>query len=148
MNGLTFEDLKAIHDRDKPPEEDVRAMLARVPPSWQMILDQNGERVAEDGAAFRRGSIQVLFTLSRESDGELWVHVSACGRTGASKFYLPDWQDMKRVKRDFIGEDAWAYQVFPAAKDYINQHPYVLHLFARLDGRPALPDFTKGTGGI
>lgn len=148
MERISREDVEAIMERDRADPEDVRAMLARVPPSWSMIQDGAQGNFIEDGGAFRRGSIQVLFTLSRESDGELWVHVSACGRTGASKFHLPTWEDMKRVKNDFIGEDAWAYQVFPSAKDYINQHPCVLHLFARLDGKPALPDFTKGTGGI
>lgn len=145
---MSLEDVRAVIARDRPTEEEVRGMLARVPPSWSMIMDGAQGNLIEDGGAFRRGSIQVLMTLSRESDGELWVHVSACGRTAARKFHLPSWEDMGRVKADFIGEDAWAYQVFPSAKDYINQHPCVLHLFARLDGKPALPDFTKGTGGI
>jgi hypothetical protein len=51
---------------------------------------------------------------------------------------------MKRVKHDFIGPDKWAYQVFPSESQYINQNPYVLHLFSLLENRPALPDFTRG----
>lgn len=143
---LSFEEIQAIRDRDAPPQEDVRAMLARVPPGWRMLKVPSV--VGDDGAAFVRGAAQVIMSLSRESDGELWVHVSCCIRTGEKKFALPSWDDMKRVKKDFFGDDAWAYQVFPCRKDYVNIHPCVLHLWARLDGKPVLPDFTKGTGGI
>jgi hypothetical protein len=76
------------------------------------------------------------------------VHVSACGRTAKGSFYLPSWEEFKRVKNDFIGEDNWAYQIFPPKKDYINQHACVLHLFALFENKAALPDFTRGTGGL
>ena len=52
------------------------------------------------------------------------------------------------MKNDFIGLDRWAYQVLPPEKDYINDHPCVLHLFALLDGEPVLPDFSWGIGRI
>jgi hypothetical protein len=56
---------------------------------------------------------------------------------------------MKRVKNDFIGEDRWAYQVFPSSKEYVNTNPNVLHLFSLFeDGAPALPDFTWGLGSL
>src|SRR5262245_50954608 len=143
---MNLHDLLAIQEKGAPDEADVRALLARIPPSWTM-----GDRArfgAGDGAIFKRGTLQVICSLSREEDGCLWVHVSACGRLGERRFYLPNWEEMKRVKNDFIGPDAWAYQVFPSAKDYVNHHAYVLHLFARFDGKPALPDFTRGTGMI
>ena len=141
---MSPEDVEAIQAKHAVDESDVRALLARVPPSWRMGRPWGGE----DGAYFLRGGLQVICSLSRESDGHLWVHASVCGRTGPTKFFLPSWEDLKRVKNDFCGEDAWAYQVLPAKKDYVNQHPYVLHLFARFDGQPALPDFTHGLGTI
>jgi hypothetical protein len=90
----------------------------------------------------------VIFSVCRYDDGEIWVHASVCGRKGRGEFYLPDFNEIKRVKHDFIGPDRWAYQVFPSEKEYVNVNPYVLHLYARMDGKPALPDFTWGTGQI
>jgi len=135
----TLEELRDVHDRYPVDPAQVRAMLARVPPSWTLL-----ER-SQDGAAFRRSTIQVLISLELYDDHALWVHVSLCGRTGQAKFCLPSWEELKRVKQDFIG-DRWAYQVLPPASEYVNQHPYVLHLFARFEGEPALPDFTRGLG--
>jgi hypothetical protein len=116
--------------------------MSRVPPSWQ-FLGPFGS-----GGGFRRGNIQVLFTVARYDDGRTWIHASVCGRRGENNWFLPDWEDIKRVKHDFIGPDRWAYQVFPSEKDYVNKHPYVLHLYALLEGEPALPDFTWGLGSI
>ena len=118
----------------------VNAALARVAPAWTLVAR------AEDGAAFRRGTLQAILSVERH-DGHLWLHVSACGRTGERRFYLPSWEEMKRVKQDFLG-DVWAYGVLPPARDYVNDHPSVLHLFARMDGASALPDFTRGTGTL
>lgn len=144
--GITWEDLKAIHDRYPVDDADVRALLARVPPSWKMGRHDDFDDNA--GRYFTRGTLQVIVSLGRYDDGNLWVHVSVCGRTGATRFHLPSWEELKRVKHDFIGEDAWAYQVFPSSKDYVNDHAYVLHLFALFDGKPALPDFTRGLGTL
>jgi hypothetical protein len=142
---VTQEQIDAVEAKAACDPDLVRAVLARVPPSWNMI------QKTVSGAAFRRGNIQVLFTVQKyEFRGvwEPWLHVSACGRRGEKEWFLPDWEEMKRVKRDFIGADRWGYQVFPAEKDYVNQHPYVLHIYSRLEGEPALPDFTWGLGMI
>lgn len=136
----TIEELRDVHQRYPVDPAQVRAMLARVPPAWTLISR------SEDGAAFRRGTIQVITSLELYDDHNLWVHVSACGRAGQLKYCLPSWDELKRVKHDFIGEDRWAYQVFPPASEYVNLNPYVLHLFALFEGTPALPDFTRGLG--
>lgn len=136
----TIEELRAVSEKYPVDPADVRSMLARVPPSWSLI-EKSG-----DGASFRRGGVQAIISLGKYDDGQLWVHVSACGRTGRDKFHLPDWDELKRVKSDFIGQDRWAYQVLPPAEEFINQNVFVLHLFARFDGNPALPDFSRGLG--
>ena len=143
----TQEQIDAAEKKAYVDPDVVRAAMSRVPPSWNRIMSD------VSGGAFIRSSldqrsIQVIYTVQRYDDGRIWVHVSACGRSGSSNFFLPSWDEMKRVKNDFIGEDKWAYQVFPSAKDYINQHPCVLHLFALMDGAPALPDFTWGLGTL
>jgi hypothetical protein len=139
---VSQEELDAIVDKYQVDDSTVRGFLARIPPSWTLI------EKGHDGAAFKRGNLQVIAGISYELDHKIWIHVSACGRRSETSFFLPSWEDMKRVKHDFIGPARWAYQVFPSESDYINQNPYVLHLFALLEGEPALPDFTKGTGSI
>lgn len=136
----------AVEVKSRVDQDVVRAAMMRVKPSWSLI------KHLPAGAAFRRGGLQVLFTVQRYDDGkgnwDIWLHASVCGRRGQNDWFLPSWEDLKRVKTDFIGEDRWAYQVLPSAKDYVNQHPYVLHLYSRLEGEPALPDFTWGLGSI
>jgi len=110
----------------------VRGVLSRVPPAWSLI------KTAEDGGFFQRGSVYVAVTVAYEEDHRIWVHVSL-----SCKHRIPPWDELKRVKHDFIGPDRWAYQVLPSEKQYVNIHPFVLHLFALLDGEPALPDFTE-----
>jgi hypothetical protein len=136
----TFEQLRDVHNRYPVDPAQVRAFLSRIPPAWTLI-----ERT-ESGAAFVRGTVQAFATLDLYDDHNLWIHVSACGRTGVKQFHLPSWEELKRVKHDFIGEDKWAYQVLPPATEYVNKHPCVLHLFALFENRAALPDFTRGLG--
>ena len=138
---LTPEELQEISASYPPVDPGtVRAYLARVPASWTML------EARDEGAAFRRGNLIVIADVAYYDDHRLWIHVSASG-VRASGRYLPDWDDLKRVKSDFIG-DVWAYQVMPPSKDYVNICPYALHLFSLLDGTPALPDFTRGSGSL
>lgn len=146
MNQPTIEELRAVWERTRVDPSLVRAALQRIKPSWTLV--EKPEHEDEDCChAFVRGTIQVLWSMSRESDGEIWIHVSLCGRSGPKALYLPTYEDVKRVKQDFLG-DAWAYQVFPDQRHYINQNPFVLHLWARMDGAAVLPDFTHGLGTI
>lgn len=146
MKEPTIEELRAVFERTRVSPGVVRAALQRIRPSWRLI-DKPATEGEDSCHIFVRGSIQVLWSVRHETDGNVWIHVSLCGRTGEHAFYLPTYEDVKRVKHDFLG-DAWAYQVFPDERNYINQNPYVLHLWARLDGTPALPDFTHGLGVI
>ena len=97
--GVTLADIEAMQEKYPVDPAGVRAMLARIPPAWSL------RKRSEDGALFTRGNIQVIVTLGRYDDGSLWVHASACGRTGPQRFYLPSWEEMKRVKHDFFGPD-------------------------------------------
>jgi hypothetical protein len=142
LSQFSREQLDALDEATRVDESVVRAALARVPPSWSVL------KLTEAGGFFKRGPLQVGYSVQRYGGSDVWIHASVCGRTGTRGYYLPDFEDLKRVKHDFIGPDRWAYQVFPSSKDYVNQNPYVLHLFALMDGKPALPDFTMGIGTI
>ena len=127
----------------------VRAALTRVPPAYTYVGADIDDVLRFGGAFFyRRANVQVGFGVEKHDDGELWLHVSVTRRVGRWAFELPAWDDLKRVKTDFIGPDRWAYQVLPAESHYVNTNPFVLHLYARYAGENALPDFTRGTGQI
>lgn len=98
-----------------------------------------------DGSAWVNKSLglYVIESSAKEADGNSWKHVSL-----SRKSRLPTYEDMKIVKSKFIGDDIEAYQVFPAASDHVNIHEYCLHLWSRVDGKKALPDFTHGKGMI
>jgi hypothetical protein len=56
---------------------------------------------------------------------------------------MPSWEDCRLVKDTFIGRDRRALQILPPASEYVNIHPYCLHLWSCLDGA-GLPDFRHG----
>jgi hypothetical protein len=110
-------------------------------------LDKNWRLVEDriDGSAFVNKSLGlfVIRSISDELDGANWIHVSV---SRASR--VPSYDDLKLVKKLFIGDDKHAYQCFVPSAEHINIHDYVLHLWARNDGKPVLPDFSRGTGSI
>jgi hypothetical protein len=74
--------------------------------------------------------------------GQKWQHVSVSRATR-----LPTWRDIRTVKDLFIGRDEKAIMVLPADAEYINVHPYCMHMYCNLYRDP-LPDFTRGMGII
>lgn len=89
----------------------------------------------------KKNGVQVIVSTERHLD-ERWLHVSLSKRNR-----LPSWKNLKEVKDIFIGYDKKAIMVLPEDSEYVNFHPYCLHLFCNLDRDP-LPDFTGGTGMI
>lgn len=67
-------------------------------------------------------------------DGFGWRHASV---SNAQKKTLPSWQAMCRIKDLFWGDECWVVEYHPAKEDYINDHPFVLHLWEPLE--EALP---------
>lgn len=63
------------------------------------------------------------------SSGEGWEHVSVSRNNRA-----PNWPEMSQIKRTFFRGDEWVVQFHPAEQDYVNCHPYCLHLWRPIDG--------------
>lgn len=82
-----------------------------------------------------------ILSCTIENDGRAWMHFSVSHRER-----IPSWGELRVAKELFLG-DREAYQVLPPKARYVSIHPHVLNLYALLDG-VALPDFTRGTGGI
>jgi len=74
---------------------------------------------------------QTVFVIA--SDGGGWEHVSV-----SRQDRCPTWAEMCEVKDLFFGSDEWVLQYHPAASDYVNVHPFCLHLW-----RPIGADFPK-----
>jgi hypothetical protein len=53
-----------------------------------------------------------------------WEHVSVSCRKRC-----PTWQEMQWVKEQFWFDDEVAIQYHPAKSDYVNHHPYTLHMW-------------------
>lgn len=81
--------------------------------------------------------LTVMRSLSKTKDGRDWIHVSMSRRSR-----MPTYDDLCKVKRDFIGEDKQAYQVFAKKEDHINIHSYCLHLWHPIDGKRCVANLT------
>jgi hypothetical protein len=73
-------------------------------------------------------------------NGELWHVIIADGMgfrhlsiSNAQRKMLPDWKIMCRVKEAFWADSAWCVQYMPAKDDYINDHPFTLHIWEPID---------------
>lgn len=66
------------------------------------------------------------------SDGGGWEHVSVspCNRKRRT---CPTWEEMCAVKDMFFREDECVVQYHPPKSDYVNMHPYCLHMWRPLD---------------
>lgn len=70
------------------------------------------------------------------SDGGGWRHLSA---TNAQKRETPSWHTMCRLRDYFFDDSAWVVQFHPPKEAYINDHPFVLHLWESLDAEMPVP---------
>ncbi len=77
--------------------------------------------------------LQVLRSIATMEDGSQWIHVSVARRSK-----MPNWEDLSKVKKDFIGDDLEAYQVMAKASDHVNVHQFCLHLWAPLEEKNKL----------
>ena len=109
----------------------------RLPNGWLLI-----ER-KEDGARYKHcDGLQVIASVAQESDGKAWLHVSLSRRNR-----LPNYGDLCAVKREFIGPDKLALQLFVPEAEHVNLHPNCLHLWHCVDGDP-VPKFAKQVKGL
>ena len=100
------------------------------------------EKVAADGAKFRKGNLTVIISAARELDGKIWIHVSL-----ARPNKNPTWEEIKYIKKVFLGEDVKAIIILSKKENYVNLHHYCFHLWHCVDG-DGLPDFDRGMGTI
>jgi hypothetical protein len=78
---------------------------------------------------WKRASLRVLRSLSTMKDGSRWIHVSASRATSH-----PTWEDLVKVKENFIGQHVDAVMVLPKREDHVNIHPHCFHWWSHWDG--------------
>lgn len=91
-------------------------------------------RQASDSSFGNNGAFQIaplirkrkLFIIA--SDGLEWEHVSLHAWDGKQTL-TPYWDEMVYIKNIFWDTDDWVIQYHPSEKDYVNNHPNVLHLW-------------------
>ena len=67
--------------------------------------------------------------------GEMdWDHVSV-----SLEKRCPNWPEMNKIKELFFGEDVTVLQFHPKKSEYVNCHPYCLHLWKKIDIDHELP---------
>ena len=81
-----------------------------------------------------RGSALEFLVLASVHDGE-WEHVSV-----STESRCPRWGEMQQIKELFFEDDEAVMQLHPPQKDYVNSHPYCLHMWRPIKARIPLPD--------
>ena len=96
-----------------------------------------------DGLVFaRRDGTGSLIASVADLDGVEWIHGSI-----AYDDRMPTYEDLCLLHRA-VFDRGWAYQVFAPETEHVDIHRFALHLWGRLDGAAALPDFTRGLGTV
>lgn len=71
-----------------------------------------------------RGHILRAISSGNNPDWSDWEHVSV-----SLEHRCPTWEEMQFVKELFWKDDEVVMQLHPAKENYINCHPYTLHLW-------------------
>ena len=71
------------------------------------------------------------FYLVIASNGQGWDHVSVTihKKNGGPVNKCPSYQEMMMIKEKLFSEEDVVFQLHPREEDYINTHPYCLHLW-------------------
>ena len=102
------------------------------------------EAGAADGVRYLHNFLPMSVILSSgvELDGKQWLHFSV-----ARADRIPTWDELVKAKEQFLGPESRALQVIAPRSEWVNIHPFCLHLFVCLEG-DVTPDFTRGSGGL
>jgi hypothetical protein len=77
-----------------------------------------------------------------DTESEGWEHVSV-----STARRIPNWLEMCFVKDLFWLPEEWVVQFHPAKSEYVNNHPFVLHLWRYKFGFPTPPSILVGIKG-
>jgi hypothetical protein len=115
---------------------DIEAIHKRLGPYWRPP-----QALGEDAWWFYGpGEMKIIVSYDPDTEpGVEWIHASI---SHAIETRYPSYNDLKTMHHGVFG-DGFAYQCFVPVDKHINIRSNVLHLWGRLDGKPALPDFGR-----
>lgn len=102
-------------------------------------------KVLPDGFAMvrRDQTRSVIVSVSRDypdNPGDVaWIHASIAPIRSTEQ--VVGYDELCDLKRGVWGPDGWAFQVFAARDEHVNIRGNALHLWGRVDGRRAHPNF-------
>lgn len=70
------------------------------------------------------------------SDGGNWEHVSV---SVIGQKRCPLWDEMKWIKEQFFSDEETVVQFHPRKSEYVDVHPFVLHLWKQVNSDYLLP---------
>lgn len=129
------------------PEHVEESYLPKVLPAGWVRIEHAGPAFDCFSNGPSRG-LRVLMSVGIEADGCVWIHVSV-----SRPSRCPSWEDMDAVKRIFIGDSRYAYQIHPPRSSHYtlsgkgSRVGTVLHLWSPADGSGRTPDFLGSRGG-
>lgn len=111
--------------------------MFHVPEKYRIKTGQYGSDASYgNNGAFLVKSLKLSSPLQIiASDGMGWEHVSV-----SLPNRCPTWAEMCFIKNLFWDADDVVMQLHPAQSDYINNHPFCLHLWRPVDQTIPTPD--------
>lgn len=119
-------------------------MTFKVPEKFRITKGPMGSDSSYgNNGAFWVKTKKCVFTVIASDQGG-WEHVSA-----SLPARCPTWEEMCLIKDLFWDESDCVVQYHPSKKDYVNNHPYCLHLWRPTDAvMPTPPAFMIGKVGV
>ena len=121
---------------------DIAAIHKRLGHQWEKpsAWSWDGQESEDAWFILGPGGKGIIVSIDPASEpGTDWLHASVSYRMQAR---IPSYADLKELHAAVFG-DGHAYQCFVPPEQHINIRSNVLHLWGRLDGKPALPDFGR-----
>lgn len=97
-------------------------------------LNMSSKDDGNNGAFWIPSPIGNYRLLVLASDGAGWDHVSISLKTRC-----PNWPEMCQIKDLFFHDHETVVQFHPKKSEYVNNHPYCLHLWRNQTEEHALP---------
>ena len=102
--------------------------------SIEKIYGEEGKKYLR---AWTFNGLMVMASVGEYADGKEWLHISV-----SRESRIPTYEEMTRVKRDFIGDDRKAVFILPEKDNHVNIAENCLHLFYSKEN--PLPEFSLG----
>lgn len=78
--------------------------------------------------------LRVIRSIDVDQENKrILLHISV-----SKQHSLPSWEDLVMVKETFSGKESRMFQCLPPRSEWVNSHPYTLHLWGVIYGKDTL----------